>query len=527
MIGSTLGHWGYSVALVVWAYDTGGPSLVALATFFRILPAAVAAPFIGALADRHERRLVMVTSDIVRATSLAIAAVAIATDLPAGFVIIAVAVAGIAMSAFYPALSALMPSLTDTPEELTAANVTTSAIDGIGMFIGPAIGGLLLVATSPQTVFLWTVACLLWSATLVSGVRPVAAAEDGEDAEEAPARLLAMVREGFAATIREPAARLIVGLFAIQTLIAGYLASSIVLVAFELLHHGAAWVGYLEAAIGVGGLVGVLLSASLVGRRDLSAPFGIGVMLFGAPLLLVAAWSNPALARLAMAIIGIGNALCDVGGVTLLQRATPDEVRARVFSVLESTILAMMALGGLIAPLLADAVGLREALVVGGALPVIVVVLLWRPLRRLDVAAPPAQPLDLLRGVPLLAPLAGPVLERLAIDARELRVAAGQVIFEQGTPGDSFYVIADGEVGVAIDGKRVRRQARGESFGEIALLRDTPRTATITASAPTTLIAIDREPFLSAVTGHPGSAEAAEGMVAARLAHARPALASV
>jgi hypothetical protein len=397
--------------------------------------------------------------------------------------------------------------------------VTTSAIDGIGMFIGPAIGGLLLVATSPQTVFLWTVACLLWSATLVSGVRPVAAAEDGEDAEEAPARLLAMVREGFAATIREPAARLIVGLFAIQTLIAGYLASSIVLVAFELLHHGAAWVGYLEAAIGVGGLVGVL--------RDLSAPFGIGVMLFGAPLLLVAAWSNPALALLAMAIIGIGNALCDVGGVTLLQRATPDEVRARVFSVLESTILAMMALGGLIAPLLADAVGLREALVVGGALPVIVVVLLWRPLRRLDVAAPPAQPLDLLRGVPLLAPLAGPVLERLAIDARELRVAAGQVIFEQGTPGDSFYVIADGEVGVAIDGKRVRRQARGESFGEIALLRDTPRTATITASAPTTLIAIDREPFLSAVTGHPGSAEAAEGMVAARLAHARPALASV
>ena len=226
MIGSTLGHWGYSVALVVWAYDTGGPSLVALATFFRILPAAVAAPFIGALADRYERRLVMVTSDIVRATSLALAAVAIATDLPAGLVIVAVAVAGIAMSAFYPALSALMPSLTDTPEELTAANVTTSAIDGIGMFIGPAIGGLLLVATSPQTVFLWTVACLLWSATLVSGVRQVAAEEKEEDGEEAPQRLLAMVREGFAATIREPAARLIVGLFAIQTLIAGYLRRS-------------------------------------------------------------------------------------------------------------------------------------------------------------------------------------------------------------------------------------------------------------------------------------------------------------
>ena len=89
------------------------------------------------------------------------------------------------------------------------------------------------------------------------------------------------------------------------------------------------------------------------------------------------------------------------------------------------------------------------------------------------------------------------------------------------------YVIADGDVDVSVDGSHVRRQARGESFGEIALLRDTPRTATITASEPTTLIAIDREPFLSAVTGHAGSAEAAEGMVAAWLAHTRPALATV
>ena len=136
-----------------------------------------------------------------------------------------------------------------------------------------------------------------------------------------------MVREGFAATIRQPAARLIVGLFAIQTLIAGYLAAIVVLIAFDLLDRGAAWVGYLEAAIGVGGLVGVVMSASLVGKRDLSAPFGIGVVLFGAPLLLVAAWSNPAIGLVAMAIIGIGNALCDVGGVTLLQRATPDAVR--------------------------------------------------------------------------------------------------------------------------------------------------------------------------------------------------------
>ena len=528
MTGSTLGHWGYTVALVVWAYDAGGPSLVGIATFVRILPAALAAPFIGALADRYERRLAMVISDLVRAASLAVAAVGIAIELPPALVLATVAVAGIAQSTFFPSLSALMPSLTNTPEELTAANVTTSAIDGIGMFAGPAIGGVLLVSTSPQAVFLWTVACLLWSAALIRGVRPVgAAAERGEEGTEASQRILAMVREGFAAAFREPAARLIVGLYSIQTLIAGYLASIIVLVVFELLDRGAAWVGYLEGAIGVGGLLGVLMSTSLVGRRDLAAPFGIGVMLFGAPLVLVAGWDSVAVALAAMVIIGAGNALCDVSGVTLLQRATPDAVRARVFSVLETVVLASIAVGGLVAPLLADAAGLRAALVVGGLLPVVAVLAAWRPLRRLDLVAPPTAVLDRLRRVPLFAPLAAPVLERLALGARELRVPAGQVVFEQGAPGDSFYVIADGEVAVSIDGRHVRRQSQGQGFGEIALLRDSPRTATITAVSPTALIAIDREDFLSAVTGHPGSAEAAEGIVAARLAHARPAFATI
>jgi MFS family permease len=529
MTGSTLGHWGYTVALLVWAYDAGGPSLVGLATFIRILPAALAAPFLGALADRHERRRVMVISDLVRAASLALGGAAIALELSPALVLAAVAIAGIAASTFYPSLSALLPSLTKTPDELTAANVTTSAIDGIGMFVGPAVGGLLLVSTSPETVFLWTVACLLWSAALVRGLRPEvdAAAAEEEEGARAPERILVMVREGFAAALHEPAARLIMGLYAIQTLIAGYLASIIVLVVFELLHRDAAWVGYLEGAIGIGGLLGVLMSASLVGRRDLAAAFGIGVMLFGAPLILVAGWSGVGVALAAMALIGVGNSICDVSGITLLQRATPDAVRARVFSVLETVVLASIAVGGLVAPLLADAAGLRTALVVGGALPVVSVLAAWRPLRRLDLVAPPAAVLDLLRRVPLFAPLSAPLLERLALDAHELRVSAGEVVFEQGARGDSFYVIADGEVDVSIDGRHVRRQSPGEGFGEIALLRDTPRTATITTVKPSTLIAIGREAFLSAVTGHPGSTEAAEGIVAARLAHARPAFATL
>ena len=269
-----------------------------------------------------------------------------------------------------------------------------------------------------------------------------------------------------------------------------------------------------------------MASASLVGRRKLSTAFGLGVILFCAPLILLAGWSTVGVALMAMAIVGVGNALCDVAGVTLLQRATPDAVRARVFSVLETAVLASIALGGLVAPLLSEAAGLRTALVVGGALPVVAVLAVWRPLGRLDLAAPPAA-LELLRRVPLFAPLSGPVLERLAIDAHELHVPAGEEVCSQGAPGSRFYVIADGEVEVTIDGKHVRRESVGDSFGEIALLRDSPRTATVTATAPTTLIAIDREAFLSAVTGHPGSSQAAEGIVAARLAQARPAFATI
>ena len=170
-VGSIIGQWGYAVAFVVWAYDAGGAALVGIATFVRLLPAAFAAPFAGALADRYQRRLVMVASELLRGVALAIAAVAIAVDAAPAVVLVAVAVASIAASAFHPASAALLPSITRTPEELTAANVTTSALDGIGSFLGPALGGVLLVATSPEVVFAVTVACLLWSAVLIFLIR--------------------------------------------------------------------------------------------------------------------------------------------------------------------------------------------------------------------------------------------------------------------------------------------------------------------------------------------------------------------
>jgi len=517
-IGSIMGLWGYIIALFVWAYDVDGPGLVGLAAFVRLAPAAFAAPFAGALADRMPRRRIMVSSDLIRAVTLALAAIAIAEDAPAAIVLVLVSLNGIAASAFRPAESALLPSITSTPEELTAANVVASAVDGIGSFAGPALGGLLLVVGSPELVFAASVLCLLWSALLVSGVR----GEVRPEADEAPPRILRAVADGFRASASGGKVRLILGLVAAQTLVAGLLNVLVVVIALEMLERGDGWVGLLNGAIGIGGLIGVAVSAGVVLKRGIASVFGAGTVLFGAPLLLVAAWEEPLMAIVAMGLIGVGNTLADVSSLTLLQRAVDDRVLARVFAVLESLAIGTIAIGGLLAPLTVDVFGERGALIFAGALLPLVVLLTWRPLRALDtVAGPPVQVLDLLRALPIFAPLPQPVLERLAFDAELVELPAGPV-FAQGDRGDRFYVIADGSVEIAVDGRHVRTETRGDGFGEIALLRDTPRTATVTATGPVTLYALDRHAFVTAVTGHPASAAAAEHLATTRLATAGP-----
>jgi len=517
-IGSIMGLWGYIIALLVWAYAEGGAGLAGLAAFLRLAPAAFAAPFAGALADRMPRRRIMVTSDLLRALTLGLAALAITTDAPVAIVLILVSLAGVAASAFRPAECALLPSITSTPEELTAANVVASAVDGIGSFAGPALGGLLLVVGSPELVFFAAVGCLLWSALLVAGVRGEVRPEL---TEESP-RILRAVADGFRASVSGGNVRLILGLVAAQTFVAGLLNVLVVVIALEMLERGEGWVGLLNGAIGIGGLIGVAVSAGVVLRRGIASVFGAGTILFGAPLLLIAAWEEPLVAVAAMALIGVGNTLADVSSSTLLQRAVDDAVLARVFAVLESLAIGTIAVGGLLAPVAVDVLGERGALIAAGALLPIVVLCTLVPLRALDAAAgPPVQVLDLLRALPIFAPLSQPVLERLAFDADLVERPAGE-IFAQGDPGDRFYVIADGTVAVTVDGVHVRTETRGDAFGEIALLRDTPRTATVTATTPVTLYALGRDAFITAVTGHPASAEAAEALATARLATAGP-----
>ena len=222
-------------------------------------------------------------------------------------------------------------------------------------------------------------------------------------------------------------------------------------------------------------------------------------------------------ALVAFGLIGFANIICDVSGFTILQRGTPSDVLARVFGVLHSLFYITVALGAVLAPLLIHTAGTRWTLVAVGALLPILAVLTHASLARLDATPVDRERLELLLKIPIFSPLSPPVLEQLAQRLVPVHASAGDEIIRRGDHGDRFYVVAGGEVEVLVDDGPPRRQGPGSYFGEIALLRDVPRTATVRAATETELFALDRDHFIPAVTGHADSAEAAEAVIGTRL----------
>jgi len=475
----------------------------------------VAAPFGGMIGDRFPRLRVMVVSDLVRAVALWVAAVAIFADAPAVIVYLLAILVTVVSQAFGPAESALLPTLAETPEELASANVANSTIEAAGYFVGPALGGVLLTVSNVETVFVVTAVAFLWSATMLALIRlpepePVAEAPRGSWQHEALA--------GFRTIWHDSRLRLIIGLFAAQTLVYGGFVVLIAVASIRLLGLGAPGIGYLNAALGVGGLIGGIVAVALVGVRRLALIFGLALILWGTPILLIGVSGEAAPAFVLIGLAGLGLTLVDVSGFTLLQRAVPEEVLARVFGVLHSAFFATGGIGAILAPVLIDWVGIRTSLIVAGAVLPIVTIPSFGMLAHIDrtLTVPTAQ-LKALRAIEMFAPLPAPTLEALAASLQLVPITAGETIFRQGDHGDRFYIVETGEVEIEIDGRVANVLGPGDHFGEIALLRDIPRTGTARARQETQLYALERDAFLGAVTGHAGSTEAAETVVAARL----------
>ena len=514
-IGSSVGTWGYVIALMVYAYRQGGPAGVGLVGLIRWFPAAVAAPFGGMIGDRFPRLRVMVVSDLVRAGALAAAAGAIVLDTPAVSVYLLAVLVMLVSQAFQPAESALLPTLAESPEELAAANVANSTIEAAGYFVGPALGGVLLAVSNVETVFVMTAVAFLWSAAMLALIwlpepEPGGEAARGSWQHEALA--------GFRTIWRDSRLRLIIALFAAQTLVYGGFVVLTAVASIRLLGLGSPGIGYLNAALGVGGLIGGIVAVALVGIRRLAFTFGLALVLWGGPILVIGLWAKAAPAFVLIGLAGLGLTLVDVAGFTLLQRAVPEEVLARVFGVLHSAFYVTGGIGSILAPALISWLGIRGALIVAGAVLPAVTIPSFGMLARIDrtLTVPTAQ-LKALRAIEMFAPLPAPTLEALASSLTRVSVPAGESVFRQGDHGDRFYIVDSGEIEIEIDGREANVLGPGDHFGEIALLRDIPRTATARARKETQLYALDRNAFLGAVTGHASSSEAAETVVVARL----------
>ena len=515
---SSVAYFAHLIAVSVYAYNVGGERAVGLLFLARLIPAALIAPFAGMLGDRYSRERVLLLTNVSRVVLIGASAAAFFADSDPWIVYgLSIAVA-IATTPFRPAQAALTPGLAQTPQELTAANAVASGVESIAVFAGPALAGVLFAVTSAGVVFAITAVILVASLLFIVLIdverkeRPRHEIEASTIASEALA--------GFAAIGRQPALRVMMLLLTAQTAVAGALQVFIVVAAFELLGLGEGGVGYLNSAVGVGAFIGAVAALSLTGARRLSPAFIVGVVLAGLPLVVVGIRPEIVVAVILLGVLGAGISLVDIAGLTLVQRAVPDDVLARVFGVIQMLWLFSLGVGAAVVPLLISLLGIEGALIATGALLPALAVVFASKVVRIDAsaAAPDADELRILGSVPIFAPLPGGTLEHLAARLVPLRLDAGTVIVREGDAGDRFYIVAEGEIEVSQYGATIAELEAGGYFGEIALIRDVPRTATVTTRTEAVLYALDRDDFLAAVTGHPPSSEAAETVMSARLA---------
>jgi MFS family permease len=514
---SIVGHYAFLVAVSVYAYGIGGEKAVGLVFLARLIPAALVSPFAGMLGDRYPRERVLLYTNVVRSVFVGASAITVFLDADPLVVYAFSIAATIATTPFRSSQAALTPSLARTPEELTAANAVASGIESVAVFAGPALAGILLAVASTGAVFTITALLIVVSALFVLLIHMEQVERPKHELD--PSTIAAERLAGFTTLGKHPSLRVMMVLLTAQTTIFGAVQVFIVVIAIQLLDLGDAGVGYLNAAIGIGAFAGAVGALSLTGARRLSPAFLAGIVLIGIPLIAIGISQNVVVAVIALALMGIGSSLVDVAGLTLVQRAVPDDVLARVFGVIQMLWLASMGIGAAIVPALISWLGVETALIATGAFLPLLVLILGSTVAKIDAAAtaPEASELRVLASVPIFAPLPGGSLEHLAARLVPLRVDAGTVIVREGDAGDRFYIVAEGEIEVSQYDRTVSELTAGNYFGEIALLRDVPRTATVTARTNVVLYALDRDDFLAAVTGHPQSAEAAETVMTARL----------
>jgi MFS family permease len=501
-------EWASFVALGVFAYDVGGTSAVGLAGLVRLLPAAVIAPSAASLGDRIPRELLLLAAAILGTIALAGSAVAAFANSEGG-VFACAALFGISSTLIRPTLQALLPSLTRTPEELIASNAATSTVESIGTLVGPLVAGVLVEVMTVGVTFAVAAGVLVVGVFFLLRVHAEEPAGGRAAAVESPALAWRTVAQ-------HPGAPTVVVLMVAQAFVRGCLNVLIVVAAFDLLDGGGGTVGLLTAAIGAGGVIGAVVSSTYHGGR-LARVFALSLFGWGVPIVLMAPSSELVGALVLLAIIGASNSVEDVSGFTLLQRAIRDDALSGVLGLIWGAAMGALALGSIATPVLVRELGAESAFVLVGLLLPVLTIAGFQRMRALDKLAAPTRQQLLVNEVPIFSPLSLAGKERLATKLVAVEVPAGEVVVRAGEVGDRFYIVDSGTVRIGLD-EGEKESGAGDYFGEIALLRDVPRTATVTATTATRLYALERADFLAAVTGHALAEAAADEVVDARLA---------
>ena len=510
----TLIEYSVWLGVLVYAYSHGGATVAGLVAIAQLIPAAVAAPFMAAIADRRSPVLLLAGGYLAQAVLMTGAALAAAAAGPPVVVYAVAVMAGVAVTGTRPAQATLIPSVAATPDQLTAANVLVGWVEAAGFAAAGLLAGALIALGGVAAVFAVCAGLGLGAAMLVARLRAVTFAPPSERTTTA----LAGLAESLRLTASRPRLRLMLGLLTAQAAVAGALDLLIVILAVSVLGLSHAWVGYLNFVYGVGAVLAATLSVLLIGRR-LGVPILAAALLLSIAIAALAFDVGLAVTMALLVVAGASHTLLDVSNRILLQRSVPAQLIGQVFGILEGLQEAGWALGALLVPLLVYLGGSRLALLGVAAVLPLAAALGGRGLFNLDAEAPvPVVEIALLRSLPLFAELPGPAIEALAASLTPAELPAGTVLIRQGDPGDAYYAIAAGELDVQQDGRFLRRCGRGEGIGEIALLHSIPRTATVIVHSAATVYRLNREPFLTSVLGHALTHREAHRIASARLA---------
>lgn len=522
-LGFGCGENGVWVSILVYAYERGGTALAAAIAVIQLLPAAAVAPLASRITDRRGGAVGLWVGYMAQAVSIAAAGALLLSGAPSVVAYAAAVIAACAVTFTRPAQGALLPTLVQDPRELTAANVLAGWLESMSFLIGPAAAGVLIAIDGPGLACVAFAGVVGISAVLVaplarrgtvawpSPVREGEGEGDGEGDGEAPPQALSVVRS-------EPGVASLLGVVALQYVALGALDVLVVVIAISVLALGPSGAGYLTAAFGAGGVAGGILAIGLIRPTRLARPVILGGLAWGVAFLLLGAWPTAVGAFGLLAAAGACRTVLDVSGRTLLQRTIAAHVRGRVFGLLEGASMLGFAVGSASVPLLAYLGGPRAAVAGIGVVLVAAVAMAAQPLARLEATAPAdLSALALLRGSSIFGALAAPELEALAQSLVREHANAGEVILTEGERGDRFYLVGAGTLTVSVDGIAKGEVGPGDGFGEIALLRDGLRTATVTAREPVTLYALARPAFLDALTGSQQAQHAAELVASERL----------